>query len=184
MDFELVEYAGEPFWKVKVGTPGPVVGRSGPLYQYAVYVQQGLGLHRARVARRIDVTLADARGWTRGAVRFQRVAENANTDVLVAAPDTVDMLCAPLSTLGEVSCCQGRKVVINVRRWKGAVPHWTGSVTSYRQMLINHEVGHRIGMGHRYCGGAGQQAPVMQQQTYGLQGCRANQWPLEHELPH
>ena len=63
-----------------------MVGDDGPLYQYTVYVQRGLGLHRARVADRIDVTLADERGWTRGKVRFQRVAEGAETDVLVSAP--------------------------------------------------------------------------------------------------
>ena len=182
MDFKAVEYNGKQFWKIVTGTPGPVIGDDGPLFKYTVYVQHGLGLHRARVARRIDVTLADARGWTRGAVRFQRVAEGADTDVLVAGPHTVDALCAPLKTEGEVSCCQGRKVVINVLRWRNAVAHWTGSVLSYRQMLINHEFGHRIGKGHQNCGGGGRLAPVMQQQTYGLQGCRANPWPLDHEL--
>ena len=82
-----------------------------------------------------------------------------------------------------MSCCQGRKVVINVLRWKAAVEHWTGSAASYRQMLINHEFGHRIGKGHENCSGQRELAPVMQQQTYGLQGCRANSWPLDHELP-
>ena len=92
--------------------------------------------------------------------------------VCLATPETVDRLCYPLHTEGEVSCCVGSKVVVNLDRWENAVPHWDGSLRSYRRMLVCHEVGHRIGQGHRYCPGAGQLAPVMQQQTYGLQGCR------------
>jgi hypothetical protein len=180
--FESAEYMGGEFWKVVAGTPGPVVGSDGRLFRYTVFLQKGLGLARLRAARRIDVTLADARGWARGSVRFQRVAEGADTDVLVAFPRMVDKLCAPLQTLGEVSCCQGRRVVINIERWRYAVPHWPGSVLTYRQMLINHEFGHRVGQGHRRCPGPGGVNPVMVQMTYGLQGCRANSWPLDEEI--
>ena len=73
-------------------------------------------------------------------------------------------------------------MVINLDRWRHAVPHWTGTRTEYRQMVINHEFGHRIGKPHRWCPGVGDLAPVMQQQTYSLQGCKANSWPLPSEL--
>lgn len=164
-----------------------VLGRSarvgtGKLFTYTVYVERGLG-SPAEFAQRVDEILADKRGWIRGGkVAFQRVPKDASTQVVLASPDTVDRLCAPLNTEGKVSCSVGTKVVINSVRWKVGVPHWTGTVKTYRQMVVNHEMGHRIGKGHGFCSGPGKRAPVMQQQTYGLQGCQANSWPLAGEL--
>lgn len=92
----------------------------------------------------------------------------------------VDRLCAPLNTNGYVSCTQGSSVILNLNRWRYAVPHFKSRL-EYRRMLTNHEIGHRLGQGHRYCSGARNTAPVMQQQTYGLQGCKSNPWPLDFE---
>ena len=175
-----MEFAGKPFRRAAGGTE--IMGTGGPLFTYTIYVQEGLGLKRSDVARRIDNTLGDERGWTRGGgVRFQRV-EDGVTPVVLCEPDVVDELCAPLDTAGEVSCCIHGRVVLNVVRWKKGVPHWTGNLRSYREALIQHEWGHRIGQGHRYCAGPGQPHPIMQQFTYGLQGCRCNSWPLDYEV--
>jgi hypothetical protein len=78
------------------------------------------------------------------------------------------------------SCRSGPNVVINEDRWLGASPAWneTGaSLTDYRNMVINHETGHWLGFGHQLCDAAGEAAPVMQQQSMGLQGCAPNPWP-------
>jgi hypothetical protein len=177
----LTEFANTSFRKARGKTE--VAGFGGPLFTYSVYIQEGIELSTLDVARRIDHTLADERGWTRkGTVRFQRV-EDGTTPVLLCRPDVVDALCAPLDTAGEVSCCIHGRVVLNVVRWRQAVPHWKGNIRSYREMVINHEWGHRIGKGHGSCPGAGKKAPVMQQQTYGLQTCVENSWPLDSELP-
>ena len=49
-------------------------------------------------------------------------------------------------------------------------------------MVINHETGHWLGLGHAYCSGPGQLAPIMQQQSIDMQGCQINSWPLPWEL--
>jgi len=65
-----------------------------------------------------------------------------------------------------------------------ATTTWTAnnrSLRDYRHLVVNHETGHWLGFGHAYCGGPGQLAPVMQQQSISLQGCKPNPWPLASE---
>ncbi len=161
----------------------PTFGWGPNHFTYQVFVEPGIRIRRRQFARTIDRILKDDRGWIRGGkVSFERVESNPNTLVVLAKPDAVDRLCYPLNTEGKVSCCVGPKVVINLQRWRYAVPHWTIGLQAYREMLVNHEFGHRTGQGHRYCSGPGNIAPVMMQATYGLQGCKENSWPLDSEL--
>jgi len=135
----------------------------------------------------VDVTLANSASWTGGQGQWSlsRVDGVADFVIRLATPATVDKVCATsgLDTRGYVSCRSGHLVMINLDRWMTAVPDYRGDVARYRQYVVNHEVGHQLGYGHQTCPGAGRPAPVMQQQTFGLHGCRANGWPyLKGEL--
>jgi hypothetical protein len=161
---------------------GPVRGAAGRLHKYRVTVEGGTGQDPAEVAAIVDSVLGDPRGWTAGGrFRLQLVPGDVPADftVLLAPAKTSEAICATggLKTGGYSSCRLPGRVVLNLARWMTAVPDYGASLEEYRQYLVNHEVGHQLGHGHEACPGRGQPAPVMQQQTYGLDGCVANAWP-------
>ncbi|GGM18500.1 DUF3152 domain-containing protein [Dactylosporangium sucinum] len=163
-------------------TGGPVAGGAGTLRKYRVAVERGAGQEADAFAAVIEQTFADPRGWTAGGqVRLQRVAGEGSADftVFLATPATSEKMCATagLHTDGYSSCRSTGKVIINLARWLTAVPKYGAPVADYQTYVINHEVGHELGNGHEACPAPGRPAPVMQQQTYGLQGCVANSWP-------
>jgi hypothetical protein len=133
-----------------------------------------------------EATLTDPRGWQRA--RFQLVRDDhPSTPYLIglAEPDEVDRLCLPYDTYGKYSCQNGPVVALNADRWREATPQWTGDLGTYRQMLVNHEVGHLLGMRHPprpQCPVPGRPALVMSQQSTELRGCLPNPWPLEPEI--
>jgi hypothetical protein len=151
---------------------------SGRLIRYTVEVEGGLPYAAAGIAWTVDATLADPRSWIGGGeYAFQRTGGDGDVRILLASPATTDQLCAPLRTRGEVSCRNGDLVVINARRWAYGIEAYGDDLATYRQYVVNHEMGHAIGFGHVGCPGPGEAAPVMLQQTYGLQGCTPNPWP-------
>lgn len=148
------------------------------IMSYTVEIERGLPFPPVSTARRVDATLADPRGWADVEdVSFRRVEASPDQRVLLASPDTTDRLCAPLQTRGQVSCRVGDLVVLNARRWAFGTEDYRGDLLGYRRYVVNHEIGHALGRDHVFCPAPGEPAPVMAQQTYGLQGCRANAWP-------
>ncbi len=132
----------------------------------------------------VRATLADARGWS--GADFVLVEDPAAEYVVVLAEgDEVDELCFPYRTGGRYSCQNGPVVALNADRWRTATPQWTGTLADYRQMLVNHEVGHLLGRHHPpapQCPVPGRPARIMSQQSTELDGCLPNSWPLPAEL--
>ena len=131
----------------------------------------------------VEATLSDPRGWARAGFRLVR-REDAPFLVVLAEGPEVDRLCLPYETYGLYSCQNGPTVALNADRWRQATPKWTGDLATYRQMLVNHEVGHLLGQRHpaRQCPRPGRPAPIMAQQSTELDGCLPNPWPLPGEI--
>ncbi|MEV0963474.1 DUF3152 domain-containing protein [Streptomyces sp. NPDC049910] len=156
--------------------------------RYRVDVEQGLGLDGALFADAVQQTLNDERSWAHGgAMSFERIPSGEPEFVItLASPGTTAVWCAKSgldTTVDNVSCdsASTERVMINAYRWaRGAETYGAEAMLSYRQMLINHEVGHRLGHGHVNCRTSGALAPVMQQQTKSLDidgiTCRPNPW--------
>lgn len=161
---------------------GPVLGWAGELRRFRIAVEDGIGQRPDEFAGIVDATLGDQRSWVASRqFRLQRVsrADAAEFTIYLASPATSEQMCAlgGLSTEQYTSCRLPGQVIINVARWLEAVPHFAAPLAEYRAYAINHEVGHQFGMFHEVCPAPGRPAPVMQQQTYGMQGCVANGWP-------
>lgn len=140
---------------------------------------------KSAFANSVDRALNDPRGWPRAGVVFQQVDDGCDVTVTLAAPEKLPTYSTYCSS--EYSCRVGADVIINKKRWDGAVDHWFqegGTLAGYRTMVVNHEVGHALGHidNEQPCGGDGQKAPLMQEQSMFLNGCTVNQWPLDSEL--
>jgi hypothetical protein len=119
-------------------------------------------------------------GWRGAGIEFVRVPSGGDFTLVLANPRQVENYDPVCSYLW--SCTVGRNVVINDFRFAHGSTAWPGDLDGYRSMVINHETGHWLGLGHSYCSGPGQPAPVMQQQSIDMQGCQINSWPLAWEL--
>jgi hypothetical protein len=157
---------------------------TGPLERFVVEVEDGIGVDGAEFAAAVESTLGDPRSWGHdGQLSFQRVgasqaaAGDYDFRVSLVSPGSMETYCPGVGTGGYTSCRYGERAVINLARWETAVPDYGGDLATYRLYVVNHEVGHALGHGHEQCPGPGQVAPVMEQQTLGLQGCVKNAWP-------
>ncbi|MGW1909311.1 DUF3152 domain-containing protein [Streptomyces sp. NPDC002076] len=161
---------------------------TGQKYTYRVDIEQGLGLDGELFAEAVQKTLNDDRSWAHdGARTFERVSSGKPDFVItLASPGTTAKWCAKSgldTTEDNVSCDSAatERVMINAYRWAQGSKTYGDKIHAYRQMLINHEVGHRLGHGHVTCQKDGELAPVMQQQTKFLDHdgihCLPNPWP-------
>lgn len=173
-------------YAARVATSRPVAVRHAvPVRRTVTYRVETRGRVTADVAtfaRLAQQTFDDPRGWRAGGTAFRRVRRGGDFSLVLATPEQLPRFSSVCSV--EWSCRVGRYVVVNQTRWQRASPAWNragGSLRDYRHMVVNHETGHWLGRGHRGCPGPGRPAPVMMQQSKGLDGCRFNPWPTAAE---
>ena len=166
-----------------LGTSPAVADEPTDVHRYAVTVEGEVESDAEAFETRVRDILDDPRGWSLdGKVRFDLVADDPQTTIVLASPDAVDD--ADEGCSAQFSCRVGDRVLVNERNWREMTPAWRaagGDLSTYREYLINHEVGHVLGFGHHDCPGPGQPAPVMQQQSMGLDGCLPHGWPDRDE---
>ncbi|OON81282.1 DUF3152 domain-containing protein [Streptomyces tsukubensis] len=159
--------------------------------RYRVDVEKGLHLDGGLFTEAVQKTLNDKRSWAHDNARsFERISSGKPDFVItLASPGTTAVWCAKSgldTTEDNVSCDSAatERVMINAYRWAEGSKTYGDAIHPYRQMLINHEVGHRLGYNHVTCSNDGALAPVMQQQTkfltYNGITCRPNPWAFPH----
>lgn len=171
----------------KIATPGWLAAQSPQTTREVTYTVQTRGTITADLDEfksQVAETLTSPLGWSRLGVRFTQVDSGGQFTVWLSQDSQMTTFSATgCDTI--VSCTVGDNAIINQTRWLNGSDSWNaagGSLRDYRNMVVNHEVGHWLGHGHEFCSGAGQLAPVMQQQTIDMQGCKPNPWPLANEM--
>jgi Protein of unknown function (DUF3152) len=202
--------AGDKTWHVVPGTTPQVGQGTAKVFRYTVEVEDGLDSTMFggddAFAQMVDQTLDNPKGWTHNPqFAFIRIDGTSGSKpdfrISLVSPVTVREGCGYEFRL-ETSCYnplygseRQARVFVNEARWvRGALP-FEGDVGSYRQYVINHEVGHAIGyLRHEPCDKPGGLAPVMMQQTFSTSNddaakfdpeyvkadgktCRFNPWP-------
>jgi hypothetical protein len=169
--------SGAGNWHVVPGS-GDKIG-TGRLYRYTVEVEDGIDPSSYAgddsFASAVQGILSDAKSWSAdGKVALQRVDGSSTRPdfrVSLTTPNTTHRpdTCG-FSITYEASCFRSSKhrVLINLARWVRGAKAYGPNLSGYRVYAINHEVGHALGHSHVGCGGNGQPAPVMMQQSFGV----------------
>jgi hypothetical protein len=192
--------AGERTWHIVPGTTPQVGQGTAKVFKYTVEVENGIDTTSfggdEGFARMVTETLDNPKSWTHNPqFAFQRI--DATTPdikpdfrVSLTSPMTIREGCGYEIEI-ETSCYNpvygpdaDPRVFINLARWvRGAVP-FQGDIGSYRQYLINHEVGHAIGYTtHEPCDRNGALAPIMMQQTFSTSDNDATRFDPEYVKP-
>lgn len=146
------------------------------------------------VSNFIEKTLSDPKGWNRfGYIFFQispidgiNLRKNEENNFFVfhihlSQPTTIRNMC---DLPNNLSCADLSKNIIffNVDRWINGSKESGLSLSDYRVMLTNHEIGHLLNRNHNMCSkNVNDSCPVMYQQTISKGCCKPNKYPLDWE---
>ena len=190
-------------WRILPGTTEQVGAGGTRVFTYTVELENGIDTTGyggdAAFATMVDRTLADPRSWIGDpALAFRRI-DSGDPDFRISLTSqmTIREGCGYDIPL-EGSCFNPsmERVFLNEARWVRGAVAFQGDIGSYRQYLVNHEVGHAIGLAqHDACTTDGGLAPIMMQQSFGTANddiarldpdgpipadglrCRFNPWP-------
>ena len=130
----------------------------------------------------IQKTLADTRGWAGRGYTFVHRAHTDSVDVVLALcnKDEMDARFGHSLELRDLSVTNfgiwPACVYFHRDNWESPPPSFTGTLQTYREYLVQHEIGHALGKRHAAEGTDGGACHVMYQQTKGTSRCTPNPW--------
>lgn len=130
----------------------------------------------------VMATLNDERGWP---YRWVESARAPDWILTLEDQDYIDSVARGLKGLSVTFMSERPSSMLSLQNWEH-VPRPVAEKytrTDYCRYVLLHECGHALGLNHprNGCSATGL-APIMIQQTRGLQGCAKNTWPLPSEV--
>jgi len=114
-------------------------------------------------------------GWSQDGYFFEQIHDKHKARVLIrlSTTETINKVCGFSESL---SCAElhGKHMYLNSERWFHGAPNSKLDLENYRQYMVSHEMGHILGKEHVKCPGLGKKAPIMLQQTRGIEKCIPN----------
>lgn len=136
--------------------------------------------------RKTSYVLTSNKGWGRAGIKFLQTNDISNADFVIklvclqcikshCGKDFLGLSCTNYSDT-PVTC------YINLYRWMNGSVHSKLNLEDYRTYVINHEVGHALGLDHDGCSGKGKPASNMMQHTVGIGECIPSPWPIDTDI--
>jgi hypothetical protein len=141
--------------------------------RYVARVDPDVRYSQEEFVELLQIYLADPEGWEAHGYRFELVKHKPDVTIRLSSPATIAKTCGLPTNL---SCAEigGKNMYLNAMRWMHGSPQSKQTLEGYRQYVVSHEMGHILGHEHAKCPGPGQPAPIMMQQTLGLDECVVN----------
>lgn len=166
---------GKGGWHVVAGTTKQVGRGAERVFNYTVEVEDGIDTSSFggddSFASMVDKTLQNPKSWTKDPKFALRRIDKGRPDFRVSLTSQMATRKQCGFDIPIDSSCYNQdsdRVVLDEARWVRGAMAFQGDIGSYRQYMVNHEVGHAIGyQQHQPCETDGGLAPVMMQQTFG-----------------